>query len=314
MVRFTPDSTATEVFMRTPVGVIGLGPMGANLALRLAETGYDVVATSRSQETRDAAAGHGITVVPDARALAARLRERAQKPVMVTSLPAGPQVRTALLGADGALADGGEFVLIDTSTCAPADSRQLATDLHALGCLVVDAPVSGGPAAARSGALSVMVGGDAADIEAADEVLRAFAGRLVTCGGPGAGQVAKACNQLVVTANIAVVAEALVTASALGADPAAVREALLGGYAASRILELHGERMLRRDFSLGGAVRTQVKDIGIIRDLTEGVVDNQVFEAAAQIMEEVAATGGADLDHSAAVKVVERRAGHELGS
>ena len=292
------------------VGVIGLGPMGANLALRLADAGYDVTATSRSEATREAAAQQGIRVVGDLGALARRLRESDPKPAVVLSLPSGPQVRAAL---DGLLAEGGEFVVIDTSTCAPAHARALADDLHARGCVVVDAPVSGGPTAARAGSLSVMVGGTADDIAAADEVIRGFAGKVVVCGGPGAGQIAKACNQLVVTANIAVVAEALVTASALGADPAAVREALLGGYAASRILELHGDRMLRRDFSLGAAARTQLKDIGIIRELTEGVVDNQVFEAAARAMEELVESGGGDLDHSAAVQIVERRAGHELG-
>ncbi|GAA2774623.1 NAD(P)-dependent oxidoreductase [Saccharopolyspora taberi] len=292
------------------VGVIGLGPMGANLALRLADAGYDVVATSRSEVTREAAAQQGVRVVGDVPALAARLRETGSEPVVVVSLPAGPQVRAA---AEELLGAGGRFVVIDTSTCAPADARALAEDLHARGCAVVDAPVSGGPTAARAGSLSVMVGGTEDDITAADEVIRAFAGRVVVCGGPGAGQIAKACNQLVVTANIAVVAEALVTASALGADPAAVREALLGGYAASRILELHGDRMLRRDFTLGAAARTQLKDIGIIRELTEGVVDNQVFEAAARTMAELVESGGGDLDHSAAVQVVERRAGHRLG-
>ncbi|QUH00578.1 NAD(P)-dependent oxidoreductase [Saccharopolyspora erythraea] len=297
--------------MSTPVGVIGLGPMGANLALRMAEAGLDVVATSRSHSTREAAAQQGIRVVDDVRALAGRLRSAGPKPVVVVSLPSGPQVRAAVV--DGLLADGGEFVVIDTSTCAPADARSLAEDLHARGCAVVDAPVSGGPTAARAGSLSVMVGGTEADVAATDEVIGAFAGRVVVCGGPGAGQIAKACNQLVVTAGIAVVAEALVTASALGADPAAVREALLGGYAASRILELHGDRMLRRDFTLGAAARTQLKDIGIIRELTEGVVDNQVFEAAARAMEELVESGGGDLDHSAAVQIVERRAGHSLG-
>lgn len=306
------------VGMIGPVGVIGLGPMGSALALRLDEMGFDVVATTRSEATRAAAAEKGIAVVPDLPALAARLGEQAAEsgrtPVIVLSLPSGPQVREACFGDNGLLPvdQHVEYVVIDTSTCAPADSRDLADDLHARGCAVVDAPVSGGPTAAREGTLSVMVGGDEPDLAAAEEVLRAFAGKLVLCGGPGAGQVAKACNQLVVTANIAVVAEALVTASALGADPAAVREALLGGYAASRILELHGQRMLSGDFSLGAAARTQIKDIGIIRELTEGVVDNRVFEAAAEIMNELVATGGGDLDHSAAVQVVERRAGHSL--
>jgi 2-hydroxy-3-oxopropionate reductase len=296
------------------VGVLGLGPMGLNIALRLREAGFDVVGTSRSAGTRDGAAQQGIEVVATPEEVSARLRKSSARsvPVLVVSLPAGPEVREALLGRQGALADGDEFAVLDTSTCAPEDSRSLAEELHGRGLAVVDAPVSGGPTAARSGSLSVMAGGTEQDLAVVDGVLRAVAGQLVVCGGPGAGQVAKACNQLVVTSTISVVAEALVTASALGADPAAVREALLGGYASSRILELHGERMLRRDFSLGGAARTNLKDVGIIRELTDGVADNRVFEAAAQVMQELVESGGGDLDHSAAVQIIERRTGHSL--
>ena len=296
------------------VGVLGLGPMGLPIASRLRDAGFAVVGTSRSAGTREAAAEQGIDVVATPQEVAARLRESAgrARPVLVVSLPAGPEVREALLGEHGAVAGGDEFAVLDTSTCAPGDSRALAEELRERGLPAVDAPVSGGPTAARSGSLSVMAGGSEQDLAVVDDVLRALAGKLVVCGGPGAGQVAKACNQLVVTANIAVVAEALVTASALGADPAAVREALLGGYASSRILELHGDRMLRRDFSLGGAARTNLKDVGIIRELVEGVADDRVFEAAAQVMQELVESGGGDLDHSAAVQVVERRAGHSL--
>jgi len=175
----------------------------------------------------------------------------------------------------------------------------------------VDAPVSGGPTAARSGTLSVMAGGEPEDIADAAVVLEALAGRLVVCGGPGTGQVAKACNQLVVTANLVAVAEALVLAASLGADPAQVREALLGGYAASRVLELHGGRMLRRDFSLGGSVRNHVKDIGIVRSLGAGDA-TEVFEAAARALEQLADQGGGDLDHSAVVQIVEARLGRRL--
>lgn len=299
---------------RPLVGVVGLGPMGAALALRLDEAGFEVVGTSRSAGTRNSAAERGIAVVEDVPALGERLRRDASgsSPVVLLSLPSGPQVREALLGERGLLRDGDEFVVVDTSTCDPADARALAEE--AAGQAVVDAPVSGGPQAARAGQLSVMTGGGESDLAAADGVLRAIGGSVTPCGGPGAGQVAKACNQLVVTANIATVAEALVTASALGADPAAVREALLGGYAGSRVLEAHGERMLRRDFEPGGAARTHLKDIGIIRQLTDGVVDNAVFDAAARLFQELVDSGGAELDHSAAVKAVERRAGHSLGS
>jgi len=175
----------------------------------------------------------------------------------------------------------------------------------------VDAPVSGGPTAARSGTLSVMAGGEPEDIADAAVVLEALAGRLVVCGGPGTGQVAKACNQLVVTANLVAVVEALVLAASLGADPAQVREALLGGYAASRVLELHGGRMLRRDFSLGGSVRNHVKDIGIVRSLGAGDA-TEVFEAAARALEQLADQGGGYLDHSAVVQIVEARLGRRL--
>ncbi|GAB2749281.1 2-hydroxy-3-oxopropionate reductase [Salinifilum aidingensis] len=296
--------------MTASVGVVGLGPMGTALAQRLAECGIATAATSRSASTREAAAERGVHVVPDVPALVESVSER---PVIVTSLPSGPEVRAACLDANG-LQDSGlhEFVLVDTSTCAPRDSADLAAELRRRGCAAVDAPVSGGPAAARDGNLSVMAGGAQDDLDAADAVLRAIAGRLVVCGGPGAGQVAKACNQMVVAANLATVAEALVTASALGADPACVREALQGGYAASRVLDLHGERMLQRDFSLGGAARTHLKDIGIIRELTEGVADNRVFEQAAEMMAELVEDGGADLDHSAVVRIAEKRSGHRL--
>ncbi len=297
--------------MAASVGVVGLGPMGTGLAQRLTEHGITTVATSRSAPTRQAAAARGVHVVPDVPALVEAVTER---PIILTSLPAGPEVRATCLGADGLREFGlHQFVLVDTSTCAPRDSAELAAELRGLRCAAVDAPVSGGPAAAQDGSLSVMAGGEQDDLDAADEVLQAIAGRLVVCGGPGAGQVAKACNQMVVAANLATVAEALVSASALGADPARVREALQGGYAASRVLELHGERMLQRDFSLGGAARTHLKDIGIIRELTEGIADNRVFEQAAEMMAELVADGGADLDHSAVVSIAEKRSEHRLG-
>jgi 2-hydroxy-3-oxopropionate reductase len=303
--------------MTMTVGIIGLGPMGLAMALRLRDTGFSLVATSRSEATRRAAEEAGIAVVPTILAVADQMRRAADGSglpgIVITSLPAGPQVREACLGPGGLLAARGDgrVVLVDTSTCAPRDAQALTVDLRARGWGSVDAPVSGGPTAARAGTLSVMAGGEPEDIAHARRVLDSLAGRLVVCGGPGAGQVAKACNQLIVTANLVAVAEALVLASSLGADPARVREALLGGYAASRILELHGDRMLRGDFALGGSVRNHVKDIGIVRSL-RGQDATEVFEAAARALEELEQRGGGDLDHSAVVQVVEERLGHRL--
>src|SRR4051812_920422 len=304
--------------MSTAVGIVGLGPMGLAMASQLRDAGFSVVATSRSDGTRQAAGAAGIDVVANARAVSERVLStngQSSRSVLITSLPAGPQVREACFGTRGLLngQPAGRAVLVDTSTCAPRDAQELTADLRARGWGSVDAPVSGGPTAARAGTLSVMAGGDPEDIADATEILEALAGRLVVCGGPGTGQVAKACNQLVVTANLVAVAEALVLAASLGADPARVREALLGGYASSRILELHGDRMLRRDFSLGGSTRNHVKDIGIVRSLGAGEA-TEVFEAAARALEQLADQGGGDLDHSAVVQIVEARIGRELAS
>ena len=300
--------------MSTTVGIVGLGPMGLAIASHLRDAGFTVVGTSRSEATRQTAQAAGVELVAEPRAVGERVlagNGASRPPIVITSLPAGRQVRDACLGERGLL-DGepdARAVLVDTSTCAPRDAQALTADLRARGWGSVDAPVSGGPTAARAGTLSVMAGGEPEDIADATEVLEALAGRLVVCGGPGTGQVAKACNQLVVTANLVAVAEALV----LGADPAQVREALLGGYAASRILELHGDRMLRRDFSLGGSVRNHVKDIGIVRSLGAGEA-TEVFEAAARALEQLADQGGSNLDHSAVVQIVEARIGRELPS
>ncbi|MQA10552.1 MAG: NAD-binding protein [Pseudonocardiaceae bacterium] len=288
------------------VGVIGLGSMGVPIALALRDAGFTVTATSRSAATREAAAGRGVPVV-DGIPEVARAVEEGEPPVVVTSLPAGPQVRDAVL--DG-MPPG--TVVVDTSTCAPSDSRALAAELAERGRGLVDAPVSGGPTAARSGTLAVMAGGSAEHLDAVDPVLRALAGRLVVCGESGAGQIAKACNQLVVVSTIGTVAEALALAAKLGADPVAVREALLGGYASSRILELHGQRMLDGDFRPGGAAHHQVKDIEIVRQLLDDPSALEVFEAAAGTMEQLVADGHGELDHSAAVKVVEQRLGVRL--
>ena len=294
------------------VGVVGLGHMGLPLALCLRDAGFSVVTWSRGAGSRDAAAAEGLTVLASPAEVATAVR--ASSGVVITSLPAGPEVRAICLGDDGLLASTGpaRLVLLDTSTCAPADSRALAAELAGRGAGAVDAPVSGGPTAARAGSLSVMVGGSDEDVAAARPVLEAVAGRLTVCGPAGSGQVAKACNQLLVTVGLAAVSEALLLASALGADPAQVRQALLGGYAASRVLDLHGDRMLRRDFAPGGPARLHLKDIGIIRDLAAGQVPLEVFEQAAAAIEELVAGGGGELDHSAVLTVVERKAGREL--
>jgi len=296
------------------VGLVGLGTMGTALALRLLETGAQVIATSRGAASREALAAaaasagldEGLELVPSAGEVVAGERVG----VLLLSLPSGAEVMQVCVGLDLA---GRRVVVVDTSTTAPEDAVAVAGLLAERGIGFLDAPVSGGPGAARSGTLSVMVGGRAADLDAARPVLDRLAARLVSCGDVGAGQTVKACNQLVVTANIVSVAEALLLARAHGVDAAIVREALLGGYAASRVLEVHGESMLRRDWRPGGRARLHAKDMGIVRALAHGRVVTPAFSAAAAWLDELARRDG-ELDPAAVLTLLEAEHPLDRGS
>lgn len=284
------------------VGVIGTGLMGAPMARRLLAAGHPTIVCNRTRASAEPLAAHGAVVVDSSDQVG-----QAQVKVVLLSVPAGPDVSTVLDDLLPSLPPGS--LVIDTSTIAPSDAVANHDRCLVAGIGYVDAPVSGGPVAVEAGTLSVMAGGTPADLDTAESVMQAFAGRFVRCGGPGAGQVAKACNQLIVAATIEVVSEALVLARAAGADPTLVREALLGGFASSRILELHGGRMLARDFVPGGKARLQLKDIEIIRSLAHQVgVPLDGFEAAAVRFERLVADGGGELDHSAVVTVLENDA------
>ena len=197
--------------------------------------------------------------------------------------------------------------MVDTSTIAPDAAREVALTLAERGIDYLDAPVSGGVPGAEAGTLSCMVGGDTAVFGRMRRVLEPFASRITLLGGTGAGQVAKAVNQLIVLGTIELVAEALTIATRSGVDGDAVHQALLGGFAQSRILELHGERMLRRDFVAGGVARFHTKDIEIVAKLAQSAgVATPGFDAAARQVERLIADGGGDLDHSALVTIVEQ--------
>ncbi len=177
--------------------------------------------------------------------------------------------------------------------------------MEAAGIAYLDVPVSGGPQAASDGTLSMMAGGDVAALERVRPVLETLGSRVVHCGAVGAGSVAKACNQLIVVATIGAVAEALTIAEAAGVDPAVVREAMLGGWAASPILRLHGARMLARDWVPGGRAAYHLKDIATLAALSsESGVGTPVFDAAAAYIQALVDAGGGDLDHSAVYAIV----------
>jgi 2-hydroxy-3-oxopropionate reductase len=274
--------------------------MGSQMAATLARAGWAVVATSRSESARAAAEAAGVRAVDTAAEVAVAAN------VVVLSLPDAAAVRS-VLEAPGGLAEAarGGLTVIDTTTLSPVDARDIEEAMAAAGIAYLDVPVSGGPQGAREGTLSMMAGGDAAALERARPVLETLGSRVVHCGGVGAGSVAKACNQLIVLATIGAVAEALAIADGAGVDPAIVREAMLGGWAASPILRLHGERMINRDWVPGGKARLHLKDVATLAALSSASgIATPVFDAAADYVRALVEAGGADLDHSAVYAIV----------
>ncbi|HYO42645.1 MAG TPA: NAD(P)-dependent oxidoreductase [Candidatus Limnocylindrales bacterium] len=281
-------------------GVVGLGTMGGAMTATLRRAGWDVVCTDPVDAARDAAAATGARPLADAAAVAALAD------VVILSLPDATIVNAVIDGPGGIAASARRgLTVVDTSTLAPADARAIGAKLAALGIGYLDTPVSGGPGGAVKGTLSVMVGGTPEDLERARAVLETIGSRVVRCGDVGAGSVAKACNQLIVVATIGAVAEALAIADASGVDPAAVREALLGGWAASSILDLHGARMVSGDWVPGGRAAFHLKDVDTLAALTAATgVHTAVFDAAAGYIRSLVERGGGELDHSAVYTIV----------
>ncbi|MGE3619155.1 MAG: NAD(P)-dependent oxidoreductase [Acidimicrobiia bacterium] len=287
------------------VGVIGLGAMGAPMARNLLTSGLDVVVAARRPEVV------ATLVAAGARPAGSVAELAGASDVLLTVLPDAPDTEAVLLAPEVAERFAPGTVVVDSSTCAPAAARALAAAFAQRGVAYLDAPVSGGVGGAAAGTLTVMVGGDVAALERARPVLDAV-GSLTTHLGPvGAGQVAKACNQLLVAGTVELVAEALLVARRSGVDPALVRQALLGGMAGSRILDVHGERMLARSFDPGFRNRLQLKDARIVAGLADEVgVPLPAFAGAlAQLEQTVAAEEWADLDHAAMLLALEAAAG-----
>jgi len=236
----------------TTIAFLGIGLMGAPMAARLAQAGFAVRAWNRTFAKAEALRASGAEPVAEL----AQAVQGAQ--VVISMLEAGPVVGEVVAAALPALAPG--TLWIDMSSTRQDEALAFHAALAAHGCRFMDAPVSGGVGGAEAGTLAIMAGGDAPDFDGVVDILSAM-GRPQRVGPVGSGQVAKLCNQLIVGATLNVVAEALLLAQAAGADPAAVREAIRGGFAGSRILEVHGQRMLERNFVPGGQVKTQLKDL-----------------------------------------------------
>jgi 2-hydroxy-3-oxopropionate reductase len=291
--------------MSKPIlGFIGLGIMGKPMARNLIEAGYELILHSRSRAPVDELSKEGAQAAANSKEVVARAE------IIITMLPDSPDVELVYTGGNGifsTLKSG--TLLIDMSTISPAVTRKLAIEAQRRGCDMLDAPVSGGEAGAISASLSIMVGGEAAAVERAMPIFESLGKNIVHVGGAGAGQVTKAANQMVVGTTIAIISEALVLAAKAGVDPAKVRQALLGGFAQSKILEAHGQKMLDRNFKPGFRIRLHEKDMKIaLASGFEYGVPLMVTGQVAQMMSAMNSTGHGDLDHSGLVELVERMA------
>jgi len=283
------------------IGVIGLGIMGRPMARHLLDAGFPLTVHSRSPGPVDELVGAG------ASRAASPAEVAAASDVIVTMLPDTPDVELVLFGDAGVASSAAAgSLVVDMSTIDPIPTRAFADRLAAQGVGMLDAPVSGGERGAIDATLSIMVGGAPEAVERAAPLFAAMGSKVVHVGPSGAGQIAKACNQLVVAATIEAVAEALVLAERAGVDAAKVREALLGGFAGSKILELHGQRMLDRAFEPGFRARLHRKDARIVLESAREVgAPVPAFEAVARQLDELVASGGGELDHSALFTLLE---------
>jgi 2-hydroxy-3-oxopropionate reductase len=283
--------------MNETLGFIGLGVMGRPMALNLLKRGFSVVVFSRSRGPVD-------TVVAQGAARAESPADVArQATCVITMLPDGPDVEEVLTSPNGVFAGiRPGSVLIDMSTIAPATARRLAAAASAHEATMLDAPVSGGEIGAIDGTLSIMVGGDAQALERVRPVLAAMGNpeRIIHIGESGAGQICKACNQLVIGGTLAAIGEAFALARKAGVNPVLVREALLGGFAASRVLEVHGERVLSGNFVPGFTAALFAKDMRIAVDtLATSGVSGPVTAIVQQLVTAIVAAGRGGDDYSA---------------
>ena len=289
------------------VGFIGLGLMGKPMATNLMRRGFKLIVNSRSPAPVDALVAAGA----ERAGTAADVARRATR--IVTMVPDSPDVERVLEGPDGvfsAMQRG--TMLIDCSTIAPAVARRLAARARELGASMLDAPVSGGEIGAINASLSIMVGGDAEIFAAARPIFDAMGNpeRVVHIGESGSGQICKVCNQMVIGGALAAVSEAFALARKAGVDPGRVRTALLGGFAASRVLEVHGERMLQGNYKPGFRAELYAKDMRIAgQTLAEHQTPAPVSTVIQQLVTAMVASGQGQDDYSALATVIFKLAG-----
>nr|WP_315242458.1 2-hydroxy-3-oxopropionate reductase [uncultured Albidiferax sp.] len=298
------------------LGFIGLGIMGVPMALHLVNAGHQVFYYTLHKAHADITASSA-TACDSGAAVASRAD------IVFTMVPDTPDVEAVLFGENGIAAglaassvmeDGhSRKIVVDMSSISPMATKAFALKINALGADYIDAPVSGGEVGAKAASLTIMCGGSEAAFATVRPLLELMGKNITLVGGNGDGQTTKVANQIIVALNIAAVGEALLFASKAGADPAKVRQALMGGFASSRILEVHGDRMVKRTFDPGFRIRLHQKDLGLaLQGARELGLSLPQTAGAAQLMQVCAANGMADLDHSALVKALELMAGHAV--
>ncbi|WP_395703073.1 2-hydroxy-3-oxopropionate reductase [Aquabacterium sp.] len=291
------------------LGFVGLGIMGTPMAGHLLRAGHQLFVHTKGKLPVEIGESRA-TVCTSARGVA----ERAD--IVFLMVPDTPDVEAALFSEQGVAAGltRGK-VVVDMSSISPIATKDYARRINEIGCDYLDAPVSGGEVGAKNATLSIMVGGDAAVFDKVRPLFELMGKNITLVGANGDGQTAKVANQIIVALNIEAVAEALVFASRAGADPARVRQALMGGFASSKILEVHGERMIKRSFEPGFRIGLHQKDLNLALSSARALGVSLPNTATAQeLFNACAAHGGLAWDHSAMVRALEKLANHEIGA
>ena len=289
------------------IGFIGLGIMGRPMATHLQAAGHKLFLNTRSSVPAEMIAAGGV-------ACASAKDVASQSEIIITMLPDTPDVEKVLFGVGG-VAEGltqGKIV-IDMSSISPTETKTFAKRINDLGCLYYDAPVSGGEVGAKAASLTIMIGGPEDAFDRVKPLFELMGKNITLVGGNGDGQTTKVANQIIVALTIGAVGEALLFASKAGADPAKVRAALMGGFANSRILEVHGQRMIDRTFNPGFRIALHQKDLNLaLSGARELGVSLPNTATAAELFNACVANGGAAWDHSAMVRALELLAAHEI--
>ena len=290
------------------IGFVGLGIMGAPMASHLIQAGHQLFVYTLGKMP-EAIASSSATQCTSARGVA----ERAD--IIIVMVPDTPDVEAALFSEKGIAAGltAGK-VVVDMSSISPISTKAFAKKINALGCDYLDAPVSGGEVGAKNATLSIMVGGPEATFERVKPLFELMGKYITLVGGNGDGQTAKVANQIIVALNIEAVAEALLFAARAGADPARVRQALMGGFASSKILEVHGDRMVKRTFDPGFRIELHQKDLNLALSSARALGVALPNTAMAQeLFNSCVAYGGKAWDHSAMVRALEKMSNFEIG-